>query len=447
MQDFFHNIFSWFVDRLDEEWFVAIIALIVTLLISLTEQKTGNRITRSDFIYRINGDYASNEQLLKVYNWIEKCCRKNEHTPNYRLLKDNTEASVFSEESEVDFTDIDTYINLFESVYVIRKAVKMENLDKLFQQRFLTLMHNPYVQREILFPGFVSNENVFSLYKIWLKMPYKRCHFNSFRFAEYLSQYTCGSYEYVLDRENYRKLSPLKKLHRRWVQIHYIRDFVPNICDPDCKYGFYRLTKTNRDTGNPESLTVRIIRSNPTDLEDLLDLQERVVAAMGEHAGYYVGLDREELERMLSDHYCIPIQLDVNKRIAAFALLILRPEEPYILSTYADGSLRAPSGIGSILETVFVDPAYRGYGMQSLLIDILSRLAHYRKASTVWATVHPDNSFSYRNFERNDFKQATKAPIDRYGSADGVRRLYCRDVTHLSMKDKKTGKYCIYPEL
>lgn len=447
MQTFFYNIFRWVGDRIEQEWFVALIALVVTLLISFREQRTGNRISRSDFIYRINGDYSSNEQLLKVYNWVEKCCRENEHTQNYRLLENNTGASVFSSESEIDFTDIDTYINLFESVYVIRKAVKMENLDKLFQQRFLTFMHNPYVQREVLFPGFVSNENIFSLYDKWLKMPYKRCRFNSFRFADYLSQYTCGSYEYVLDQEDYQKLNPIHKLRRRWSQIHYIRNFVPNICNPDCKYGYYRLTRFNRVEGKTESLTVRIIRSNPTDLDDLLALQEQVVSAMGERAGYYVGLDREELGRMLSDHYCIPIQLDVNKHIVAFALLILHPEEPYILSTYADGSLEMPSGIESILETVFVDPAYRGYGMQSLLIDILCRLAHFRKANTVWATVHPNNRFSYQNFEKNDFKQATKAPIDRYGSADGIRRLYCRDVSRLPMKDKNTGKYCIYPEL
>lgn len=447
MREFLNSAFSWFLEHIEEEWFVTIIALIVTMLISFFEQRKGHIISRSDFIYRINDDFASNKKILKVYNWIEKCCRENEHVPNYTQLVRNDDATVFSDDTEVDFTDIDTYINLFESVYVIRKAVKMENLDKLFQQRFLTFMHNPYVQREVLFPGYTSNENIFNLYKKWLSMPYKRYRFSSFRFAEYLSSYTCGCYEYKLDYESYKKLSLPGKIRRRFTQIRYIRNFILNLCNPDCMYGYYRLHRFNKDKNEKESLTVRIIRSNPTDLEAISALQKKVEESMGEHAYFYSGLSDSELGRMISDYYCIPIQIDVNSRVVAFALLILRPQEPYILSTYADGSLKTPSGVEGILETVFVDPEYRGYGMQSLLVDILNRLARFRKASTVWATVHPDNVYSSRNFKKNNYKLATKAPIDRYGGEKGMRELYCCDVRRLRMKNKKTGKYCIYPEL
>lgn len=443
MQDTALTFYEWFSNHINQEWFVAVIALIATLVIFFLEQRSGNRISRSDFIYRINNDFSSSERILKVYEWIGKCCDENRNIPNYRRLTNINTPDIFSQESEVSFSDIDTYINLFESVFVIRKAVKMRNLDRLFQQRFLTFMHNPYVQREVLFPNFHSNGNLFMLYKIWLRMPYRRFRLDSFRFARYLSSYTCGDYEYKLEYENYKKLSPIRKLHRRWVQIHYINSFVRNICDPDCKYGYYLLQKRDKATGLKTDLTVRIIRSDATDVDDIFALQSKVMSAMPRPEFNHPS-EKAEFVRAVEDHYFVPLQIDVNDKIAAFALLILRPEENYRLSRYADSDCAAPSGIEGVLETVFVDPEFRGYGMQRLLVDVICRIARYRKAKSVWATVHPDNLFSYRNIEQSGFTLAAKEPIDIYGSK---RRLYVRDVSHLKMKDKETGRYCIYPEL
>ena len=109
----------------------------------------------------------------------------------------------------------------------------------------------------------------------------------------------------------------------------------------------------------------------------------------------------------------------------AFAYLILSPDSSQSLCQYADFDILPYFGSDCVLDTVFVDPDFVGYGIQSLLIGILKSFAIENGKTSVWATVHPENIFSSRNFVKNGFAKANSEPVEKYG---GIRDVYYFDL-------------------
>ena len=160
------------------------------------------------------------------------------------------------------------------------------------------------------------------------------------------------------------------------------------------------------------------------------------------HQEWYFPFSRDELQASIHNGNCILLQLDVDSRVVAFAVVILKPSDKYRLSALVPAQ-RIDRDKEAVLETIFVDKEFRGYGMQSLLIDIMCHLAAERKATSLWASVHPENKFSRTNFEKNGFvKMTSDGPVSLY---DGVRDIYCRMINGIGMKDKSTGELYYYP--
>lgn len=436
MNGLLNTVWSWVSSHIVQEWFIAFITVIVTMIIFLVQQKTGNRISRSDFIYRVSTDFNTNERILKVYEWIESCRRENRNRKNHLSLTVADDSTVFSDSVKLDFTDIDSYIDHFESVYLILGVVKIRDIDELFQQRFFTFMHNPYIQREELFECFYSDHNDFLLYRKWVLSAYRRMRYDSFRLAEYLGKYTCGDYEYKTDREEYNKLPLFGKLRDRRLRCGFMLKYVELLCDPKCVYGYYRVSSSRG-----EAKTVRIIKSVPADFEAIMSLQEKVCASM-EHSEYFMPSTPKEIEMSLTSGSCFAVQVNLGARLVAFAYIILEPDDHYSLVKFADAQKTFPRERDSVLDLVFTDPDFRGYGLQRLLIEFLSQIARFRGRKSVWATVQPENSFSSSNFELAGFRRMNTEPIERYG---GVRDVYCRDVRRLKSKNRAGGEYYVYP--
>lgn len=465
MQDFWNTVTNWLGNFVQTEWFAAYVALGVTVLISALAQASSNRISRSDFTYRINQDFSGSEDIKDVYEWLEKCRKTNKCTENYRSLTE-----VFPEKMSRDsslsapnfpvFTKIDTYINHFEAVYVISKGiifkgVKLKHIDRLFQQRFLTFMHNPYVQSQMLCPNFTSNGNLFDLYKKWIKLRYRHTHFNSKKLAEYLNEYTCGIFEYAIDDKACTKLSCWKRLVRRWWRRKEIRDYVPNLCNPKYMMGYCSVENSRTS----KLLTVRIIPSRASDLSDLVDLETKVVTDLcaEKHGDYYFPAGKKDIAEAIGNPDCICLQVDDEDRIAAFAFVRLNPNDEEKFEEQMNpksllNSYKPIPGKVAVFETVFVAKEYRGYGLQLLLTDILCHLARSRGANSIRAVVHPDNKNSLKNLIGEDkgcFIKATRSVVVERGGKRYTRVVLCRDLRNLhkrlGIKDRKTGKYYINP--
>ena len=417
-------------ENITTEWLWTALGFLGMVITFIVGMRTSNRLSTNDFIYRINSDFANNEKILDAYKWLDKCRKENKFTHNYRRIK-----GVLGKRNKVDFTTIDTYSNHFESVYVIRKVISMKTIDRLFQQRFLYFMHNSYVQKEMFFHDYEAYENLFLLLKEWIKVSIKRHGRNWMIMSDYLRQFTCGDYEYRYNKQYYDSLSWIYKIRQNSKYIEGIIEYVPSICNPKCRYGYYSLSKRN----NNQSLVVRIIQSVETDIDDIIALQDDVHKNM-KNREWYFPYSQCELQNAIHDRKCILLQIDVGSKIAAFAVVILAPKDKYRLSKLVN--IKSNRNKEAVLETVFVADEYRGYGMQSLLIDIMCHLAALRGATSFWASVHPDNKYSSNNIIKNGFTKKNSGPVPKY---DGVRDIYCRNIKGLKMKEKRTGESYYYP--
>lgn len=422
-----------------EEWFWAMITIIITLCVFVVETHSQNKISRANFVYNISNDFGNNDRILRVYQWLEKCRRENSSVENYRHLHISTDAGIYEEDKKdaaIDFIDIDTYINHFEVVYVILNSVNIRNIDQLFQQRFLSFMLNPFIQKEELFACFVPDENDFHLQKKWLRSIYQRNRFTSEEFIDYLNTFTCGNYEFSLSQLALSKcLWP--RTYKRKVK-NYLMNYVLRICDPACRYGFFAF---HNKEGAAEVL--RIIRSQPNDECDILALQQRVVSSLEDPQLFFPSSDNEVHTALNNpkDYACI--QVCDGSKMVAFAMVILNPNDRQDINTdLKKHGLPYTEANQCILDTVFVDPAYRGYGLQSTLIQVLCSWAATMGKRNIAATIHPENRFSADNFQKNGFAKITADPIPKY---DGIRNVFAKELSKKDSQPAADGTYTIYP--
>ena len=422
-----------------EEWFWAMITIIITLCVFVVETRSQNKISRANFVYNISNDFGNNERILRVYQWLEKCRRENKGVENYRQLRISTDTGIYDEdkaESSIDFIDIDTYINHFEVVYVILNSVSIRNIDQLFQQRFLSFMFNPYIQKEELFACFLPDENDFLLQKKWLRSIFRCNRFNCESFIDYLNTFTCGNYEFSLQR-----LELAKTLWPRSYQQKangYLMNYVSYICDPACRYGFFEFSNKAQ-----QRKVLRIIRSHASDKEAILALQQRVVSSMEEPQWFFPSSE-SEIETALDqprNYACV--QICDGSKIVAFACTILNPNAHQDINTdLKKHGLPYAETAQCILDTVFVDPAYRGYGLQDTLIRVLCSWAATVGKRNIAATIHPENRFSADNFQKNGFQKITSESISKYG---GIRDVFAKDLSKKDTQPAADGTYTVYP--
>lgn len=440
MLAFYHMIRAVFLACLKEEWFWAIITVVITLFSFIIQMRNENEISRANFVYNISNDFGNNDRILRVYQWLEKCRRDHVKVTNYRKLPLAEAKEIYHKDLPIEFIDIDTYVNHFEVVYVILRSVKMKNIDDLFQQRFLSFMYNPYIQREELFACFGPDENDFSLLKKWLHSIYNRNRFTCETFIDYLNNLTCGKFEFS---QEYLSLSK-----ERWPLLYrakvkrYLINYVTDICNPQCQYGYYEFRR-KVDTEAEERKTMRIIRPCKDDAADILALQQKVIAAMPQPEMYAPSSEAEILTALSNpkDYACV--QICDGSQIVAFAALILNPTgHQNINEDLKTQGLPYAEKEVCVLDTVFVDPDYRGYGMQHTLVKVLCSWAAMLGKRNISATIHPDNCFSQRNFIANGFRNVTSAPIPKYGSQ---RYVFARDLTFKDKKKDENGIYTIFP--
>ncbi len=75
------------------------------------------------------------------------------------------------------------------------------------------------------------------------------------------------------------------------------------------------------------------------------------------------------------------------------------------------------------MDTIAVYPAYRGMGLQRILMQTAEKAIAQRGAKILLCTVHPDNTFSLNNILAQGYSIKCKLP--KYGS---VRYLLQKDI-------------------
>lgn len=150
------------------------------------------------------------------------------------------------------------------------------------------------------------------------------------------------------------------------------------------------------------------------DLDDIMELQDRICASMPE-PDLFVSTCREENATYLTDPNAIFGTYD-NGKLIAYASLVFPGEDSdnlgWDLGWSADTVRRC-----SKLDTIVVDPDYRGHGLQRTLIrHCLSFAKALDSDGFVLTTVSPANTYSLHNVQSEGFQILKR--MSKYGGRD-----------------------------
>ncbi len=151
-----------------------------------------------------------------------------------------------------------------------------------------------------------------------------------------------------------------------------------------------------------------IIRStDAAEIERVLMLQEEVCAVL-EKKDWFVKITREEVTESTRED--ITLGAYDGERLVAFSLIVRnRSTERNLGEKY--GFLATDC---YCCDSAFVHPDYRGFGLQGEFLDIAREEAKKDGASSLWATVSPENIYSHRNCDVRGYT-VFKSSVPLYG--------------------------------
>lgn len=349
-----------------DEAAVGIVSIAVTLVGTIfiaVELKNGAEVTCSQMLIDLNNYFHDSDRLMGVYQALELCEADKDYSSRHW--------------QGISSVDIAQFCTFFENLYLLYRhhIASMEDLDDLFGYRFFLFLNNPYIQENYILPTSSSYVQIFELYTVWIR---------------YRKRYVPGS-EYAF---------PQEYLERKWY-----------LCDD----GLERYNKEiERFEANGHSFVLRQLGFD--SLQALMDLQSRIVAGL-DNPDVYCPLTRDELIESIQLDYAAGVFNEQN-RLVSYAILVTNRSTSRSLAKDADMA----SDQCFTFDAVGTDPEWRGMELQQRFIRWTERLAEEHHASTILATVAPDNTVSQANFAHQGF--STLKTITKYHGL--TRLLVCK---------------------
>ena len=168
-----------------------------------------------------------------------------------------------------------------------------------------------------------------------------------------------------------------------------------------------------RKDGSCLTLTVRDCL--PGELDAIMSMQDRVDALISDPARYVYTSRQDVAESMALDHSFGAYLPDGT--IVAYTILLKLRHTPrnlaHKLGYTPDYALRCATADGT-----WVDPDYRGYGIQYYFSQLKDDLAREMGAAELLACTAPDNIGSLTSLQRNGYLIIDRQPL--YGGYDRV---------------------------
>lgn len=150
------------------------------------------------------------------------------------------------------------------------------------------------------------------------------------------------------------------------------------------------------------------------DLDTLMALQDKICRGM-ERDDWFAITTREDNERFLEEPNVILGVFD-GERLAAYGSVGFLDDSEDNLG-WDLGLTAAEVHLCAVLDTIVVDPAYRGMGLQRELIRRCMAHAKQKEPKCqVLATVAPDNIYSLRNVQAEGFEILARK--EKYGGKE-----------------------------
>ncbi|MCI8559563.1 MAG: GNAT family N-acetyltransferase [Dorea sp.] len=151
-----------------------------------------------------------------------------------------------------------------------------------------------------------------------------------------------------------------------------------------------------------------------TEIDELMLLQENIYRAM-EQPDWFAVTSRDENKRFFEEPNVILGVYDEDKLIAYGSVGFLR-DSPDNLG-WDLGWTREKVHRCAVLDTIVVDPRYRGLGLQRELIRRCVEYASEKEPGCiVLTTVSPDNNYSLRNVQAEGFEVLMRK--EKYGGKE-----------------------------
>ncbi len=145
--------------------------------------------------------------------------------------------------------------------------------------------------------------------------------------------------------------------------------------------------------GEPELIEFR--KADPSDIDLVTALQDRIVEALPDKDLYSTST-REEYLTQLKEDICFIAEC--GGKVAGFSVLVPNdPDNPRNYGKYLNYG-REQLGQTASLDLTMVDPGFRGRGIQRLFNKLRIGTAIEMGAKEGLCTISPDNPYSYRNF-------------------------------------------------
>lgn len=352
--------------------FSLLATLIGTLFVAF-ELKNSSEVTCCEMLINLNNYFHDSDRLMRVYAALDNA---------YLWGKNNEEVWEGVEDADVQF-----FCTFFEnlSLLVQHKIAKIKDLDDLFGYRFFLFMNNPHIQEKYLLTTSSSFANLFGLYTQWI----------AYR-----------------DEENKRvEVRPVVGKEYRFTK-EYLDKKMYLVDNGVGKHLYCEVEKGGK------KLLVRDVWFD--EMGQVLKLQKRVHEDMPDPE-MYVETTRSELIESLHMDYVLGAY-DGDRLVAVNISIDNRS---------CDRNLGQKCGQSArdcyTFDAVFVDPEYRGLGIQSAFIDVAKKQAKIDGAKSIWCTVSPENKFSHHNFITAGFK-VYKSGVKMYGR-------HIRDVLRYDIED------------
>lgn len=155
-------------------------------------------------------------------------------------------------------------------------------------------------------------------------------------------------------------------------------------------------------------------RVEEIDIDEYLKFRERIKTTMA-NPEWLGDFSKEDLERMLKKDSEIWIYYQDKKPVCSMMLIPATPEDLEKLNLAYKETEVVDYG------PMFVDPTYRGNGLQYQMLKELDKIAKQKGYKYAIVTVHPDNTYSIRNIEQDNFKLLATKTFSR-----GKRNIYLK---------------------
>lgn len=311
-------------------------------------------ITKAEMLINLDTFYHNNEKLMTLYDNLEDENRNHAGATNFSTL---------------NRADYAAFLDFFEklSFLIENHIAEVRDIDPLFEYRFFSFIHCPYIQEEHLLPTSSSYSSIFRLYQKWIKYRTDRPERGTIMRVEHrLSETYLNEKLYLID-------PPLNR----------------------------RLIKTVDTSQGPLTMSTAI----PADITRILDLQRSAIPDSTTPQDYYA-LTRDELIESIHLDDCILIE-DANK-LVAFCILILPRNSDRNLAQHFE-HIKPEATL--TFDIVFVDPTYRRLGIHSELIQQAMHRAKEVGAAHVVACTSPTNTTSLQRFITAGFANVREAEI------------------------------------